>query len=111
MGTVMNEPIRRTDAVKIKLAPDVLARLEDQARVFGMPPSTLCAFAVADWLQRQENNAKLTRMAVLDATRNLMGDEGSLAMAIEAALPAVTKALSQQNLPLDGEATPAVAKS
>lgn len=101
----MNEPIRRTDAVKIKLAPEILARLEEQARAFGMPPSTLCAFAVADWLQRQENNAKLTRMAVLDATRNSLPDDEQLARMLEAALPAMAKALGQENLPLDGEAS------
>lgn len=100
----MNEPIRRTDTVKIKLAPDILARVEDQARAYGMPPSTLCAFAVADWLQRQENNAKLARMAILDATRNSMPSDEAVLKALEASMPAVVKALSQTNLPLDGEA-------
>lgn len=101
----MNEPIRRTDSVKIKLDPSILARLKDQAAAFGMPPSTLCAFAVADWLQRQESNAKLARMAVLDATRNSMPNEEAMLNAIQAAMPAVVKALGQQNLPLDGEAS------
>lgn len=101
----MNQPIRRTDSVKIKLAPDILGRLEEQARSYGMPPSTLCAFAVADWLQRQENNAKLARMAVMDATRNAFPDEEVMGRALEAALPAIAKALGQANLPLEGEAS------
>jgi predicted transcriptional regulator len=100
----MNEPIRRTDTVKIKLSPDILARLEDQARAFGMPPSTLCAFAVADWLNRQDQNQKLARMAVLDATRSSLPDQEAMMAALEAAMPAAMKALAQTNLPLDGEA-------
>lgn len=101
----MNDPIRRTDSVKIKLAPHILARLEHHAVAFGMPPSTLCAFAVGDWLQRQDNNASLARMAILDATRNAMPDDAQIAKALESALPAIAKALGQTNLPLDGEAT------
>lgn len=101
----MNEPIRRTDTVKIKLAPEILSRLESQARVYGMPPSTLCAFAVADWLQRQENNAHLTKMAVMHAADNVAPDNDQLMRALEAALPAMAKAFGQSNLPLDdGEA-------
>lgn len=99
----MNEPIRRTDAVKIKLAPDILGRLEEQARAFGMPPSTLCAFAVADWLQRQENNAKLTRMAVMGMSKNIGMDESMLERLVAASMPGIAKALGQENLPLDHE--------
>lgn len=98
----MNEPIRRTDTVKLKLAPEIMARFEEQARAFGMPPSTLAAFAVADWLQRQENNAKLARMAVMDMSRTAIPE---FEKALEAALPAIAKALGQENLPLEGEAT------
>ena len=102
----MNEPIRRTDSVKIKLAPDMINRLESAAKAYGMPPSTLCAFAVADWLNRQEQNAKLARMGVLEATRGAFADD-QMTAALEAALPAVMKALQQQNLSLDGEAAEA----
>lgn len=101
----MNEPIRRTDTVKIKLSPEILARLEDQARAFGMPPSTLCAFAVADWLNRQDQNQKLARMAVMDATRNALPDQEDMLKALEAAMPAMYRALQQENLPLDGAAS------
>lgn len=99
----MNEPIRRTDTVKIKLAPELLERVEAQARAYGMAPSTLCAMAVAEWVIRQENNAKIARMAVLDAMRGAGGADQVAAM-VEAALPSVVKALSQQSLPIDGEA-------
>ena len=64
----MNDrPIRRTDSVKIKLSPELMDRLDLQAQQFGMAPSTLCAFAVAEWLQNRERNERLARTAVLDA--------------------------------------------
>lgn len=101
----MNEPIRRTDTVKLKLAPEIMARFEEQARSFGMPPSTLAAFAVADWLQRQENTAKLARMAVLDVARNACMTDESMERVLASVLPGITKALGQENLPLDHEET------
>lgn len=104
----MNEPIRRTDAVKIKLAPEILSKLEEHSRAYGMPPSTLAAFAVAEWLQRQDTNARLARMAVMDATRNSFGklddlvSEETLERVLGPALAAFTQqALAQANLPLD----------
>ena len=87
----MTDPIRRTDTVKIKLAPDMIVRLDEQARSYGMPPATLCAFAVADWLKRQENAEKLTRMAVLDATRSSMPSDEQISAAIAKAVPEVIK--------------------
>jgi hypothetical protein len=83
----------------------MMERFEDLAKRFGMPPSTLCAFAVADWVQRQENNAQLARMAVLDATRRGMPDADALERVLEAVMPAAVKALAQPNLSLDGEAS------
>lgn len=107
----MNDPIRRTDTVKIKLAPEILARLEEQARAYGFPPSTMCAYAVADWLQRQEANAQLARTAVMHATRNMGITEEQIGAALEHSLPAMMKALNQLQPPLDGEASPGDAKS
>lgn len=96
---------KRTEDVRVRLSGDMMDRLKALSVSFGMPHSTLAAFAVADWVKRQENNAQLARMAVLDATRNGMPDQELLMQAIQSALPEVTKALMQANLPLDGEAS------
>jgi hypothetical protein len=59
----------RSGSVRIKVAPDMLTRIEAQAKALCMPVSTVCAFAVGDWVRRQETNEKLARMAVVSASR------------------------------------------
>lgn len=66
----------RTGNIRIKVTPEMLERVERQANAFCMPVATICAFAVGDWVQRQENQLKLTRMAVLDASRRGVEDLG-----------------------------------
>lgn len=58
------EQIRRTDSVRVKLSPDMLSRVEKLAADFGMPPATFCAFAVADFVNRHDQNQRLARQAV-----------------------------------------------
>lgn len=102
---------RRTDSVRVKLAPDMLARLEVQAKAFGMPVATVCAFAVADWIQRQENNLAMARMATMEISRKgleSMGDmlsEENIERIFAPMLVELAKqqALSQENLPLEHE--------
>ena len=55
---------RRTDSIRVRLAPEMMERFENLASRYGMPPATLCAFAVARFVQQEETNAQLTRMAV-----------------------------------------------
>lgn len=110
-GTGMNDTTtRRTDSVRVKLAPEMLARLENQAKAFGMPVATVCAFAVADWIQRQENNLSMARMAVLDMSRkaseSMEMTEEQMEKIFTPMLVELAKqqgALSQQNLPLEHE--------
>jgi precorrin-6x reductase len=59
----------RTGSIRIKVAPEMLVRIEAQAKALCMPVATVCAFAVGDWVKRQETNEKLARMAVLSASR------------------------------------------
>lgn len=80
----------RTNSLRLKLSPGMTDRLERLAETYGMPVSTLGAFAVADWVARQEMNASMTRMAVLEATRqgaSAMLTESSMEAAFERALP------------------------
>ena len=100
---------RRTDSVRVKLAPDMLTRLEAQAKAFGMPVATVCAFAVADWIQRKENEKAMTRMAVLEATRksgemfNMTDEQMERVFAPMLVELAKQQALTQENLPLEHE--------
>jgi len=91
MGQIENATAR-TNSLRLKLAPDMVERLERLAGTYGMPVSTLGAFAVADWVARQELNASMTRMAVLEATRQgaaVMMSEEAMERAFERALPQV----------------------
>lgn len=65
----MEQRNTRSGSIRIKVSPAMLAKIECEAEAFCMPVATLCAFAVADWVTRQETNRKLSRMAVLSAAR------------------------------------------
>lgn len=67
----MAEPrlVSRSGAVRVKLAPDMIARLEVQACDFGIPVPTLCAYAIAAWVKGQETNSKLAQAAMSDLVR------------------------------------------
>lgn len=56
--------VRREDKIAVMFSSDMRKRLNVLAEGFGMPPSTLCAFAVASWVQQQENNLALTKVAI-----------------------------------------------
>lgn len=108
---------RRTDSIRVRLSPEMMERFERLASCYGMPPATLCAFAVARFVQQEDTNAQLARMAVMGATRKA-GDrmeevlsDASLEKMIPGVLaelashhPDLAKALQQKSLPLDGEA-------
>jgi predicted transcriptional regulator len=89
--------VARTDSVRIKLSPDMVERLEKLALAYGMPVSTMGAFAVADFINRQENNQELTQKAVMEGTRTMFAgfNEQSIEKAIERALPALVAEISK----------------
>ena len=97
----MANEIRRTGDMRIKLAPDMMVRLEAMATTYGMPGATFAAFAIADYINRQESQAKLARMAVMDMARNAGIDEETQERVLFAAIASAQKALGQENLPLD----------
>jgi len=73
----------RTGNIRIKVTPEMLERVERQANALCMPVATVCAFAVGDWVQRQENQLKLIRMAVMEASRRSIDDLGMTEERIE----------------------------
>lgn len=108
----MNDSIRRTDSIRIKLAPVMVERVERLAESYGMPMATVCAFAVAEWVASKETNLRLARDAVM-GIGNQVGGEMQRALAdfvdspqFEPMALQAAAAMSQPNLPLDGEASP-----
>lgn len=61
VGTDMTITVKvtRDETLRIKVAPDILRRLEALASRFGLPSSTLAAYAVAQWLAQQEQGSKI----------------------------------------------------
>lgn len=53
--------VTRDETLRIKVAPDILRRLEALAPRFGLPSSTLAAYAVAQWLSQQEQGANVAQ--------------------------------------------------
>jgi len=93
----------RTDSLRIKLAPSMAERYESAASDFGMPTSTLAAFALSQWMIEYENKAKLSRAAMLELTRKLSEEFSGekLEKGIAAAVLAMAKA---EGMTLDHEA-------
>lgn len=57
----INVKVTRDETLRIKVAPDILRRLESLALRFGLPSSTLAAYAVAQWLAQQEQGANVAQ--------------------------------------------------
>lgn len=57
----INVKVTRDEVLRIKVAPDILRRLEALALRFGLPSSTLAAYAVAQWLAQQEQGANVAQ--------------------------------------------------
>lgn len=98
--------IARTQSIRVKLSPEMLKRVEGFSESYGMPVATLAAFALANWINQQETQQKMTRLAVLEATRQGFSQFTGEAMekALTAALPAITVAMAKEGYTLDGEA-------
>lgn len=103
MSQLLDASKARTESMRLKLAPDLLKRLESFSADFGMPTSTLAAFAVADWVNRQEMNRKMTKLAVLEATRQGMKQiEGvELENALKVSLPMIAAEYVKANQSTD----------
>lgn len=108
--TMHESTVRRSDSIRVKLAPSMVERVERLAESYGMPTATLCAFAVAEWVAGKENNLRLALDAVLGISAQVGGemqkalDEYTHSPHFEQIALAASSALAQPNLPLDGEA-------
>ena len=75
-----NEPgfIRRTGECRVKLSPEMMARLDALATAHGFPMATMAAVAVAEWINSKEQNAKNQKMMMLDMGRQIAGEMGKV---------------------------------
>ena len=70
--------IRRGGDVRVKVSPDIQERLERLSLGFGMPPGTLAAMALGQWIAQQERSLMMT-----EAMANAVGQQMGSAMADE----------------------------
>lgn len=60
---------KRSDTLRVRLAPEVLERLEKAAERHGFPVASYAAFAIGRHLVEQENQQQAVRLGVLEASR------------------------------------------
>lgn len=97
----------RTESVRLKLSPEMVARLGRLAGSHGMPASTIAAYGLAAWVNQQENALKLSRLAAVEMARALQGSLVDADKALGSAMPEIvasmTRAMSAAG---GGEAAP-----
>lgn len=70
----MTTTIKRSDVLRVKVSPDMNERITRLAGLLGLPPSTLAALAVGNWVANQERAlGAVDRMA--ESIGNSLGDE------------------------------------
>lgn len=52
--------IKRRGDIRMKVAQDIEERLDRISKIYGMPPSTLAAMAVGQWVAQQERMLMMT---------------------------------------------------
>jgi predicted transcriptional regulator len=85
---------RRTDSVRVRLSDDMMARLERVSLGYGMPVSTVAAFAISDFVQQKENTLAMGRDAI-----NKMADQALESLDLDLN-PEAAKALAAAFEPL-----------
>jgi len=103
MGAVSEQA--RTESVRVKLAPQMTVKLEEMAVEYGMPTSTLAAFAISQWIIDQDRRLKLMKISAVEASRKMAESFSGETMekALVAALPAMVKAMASEGMELDHE--------
>lgn len=104
--------IRRTVSLRIRVSPEMGERLEAVSARYGMPPSTFCAFAIGRAVQQEEDNMRLSRMAVMDLVRRqgenvagVLSDEAIDRMLAGAAAALLKEQGTRKAVPLDGQSS------
>lgn len=97
----------RTASIRVKLSPEMLTLLDQFACEYGMPTATMAAFAISDFISRKNQERKMARLAVMEATRQSMSQISGEKMekALEAAIVGALKVTGSSGLMLDREPT------
>jgi len=85
-------------------------RLQVVSARYGMAPATFCAFAVGRAVQQEEDNIRLSRMAIMDFIRRqgetvagVLNDEAIERMLAGAAAALLKEHATRKAVPCDGE--------
>lgn len=73
---VSNLERRRSEEVRVKLAPAILAEFSAIAEGRGLLPATLAAVALGEYVERYRRDGQLARMMVLDASKRMVDSFG-----------------------------------
>ena len=98
---------RRTEEVRVKLAPAMASEFGEIAKARGLLPATLAAVALGEYVEKYRQNAQLQRMVALDASKRMAGlisDGEALGKAIAQAMsnPELTALFSDAEGRADG---------
>lgn len=83
----------RSESIRVRLAPDLMERFEGLSERYGMTPSTMVAFIVGQWVKTQEDQARMSQIALMDIARkmSLEVSPGDIAQFVESAMPGFAK--------------------
>lgn len=106
VGTVaeLDQSRRRSVEVRVKLSQGLSDEFSAIAEARGLLPATLAAAALGEYVERHRQQASITRMVALDASKrmaDLFTDGDKLGKAIAAAMsdPAVVALFHDQKAP------------
>lgn len=85
---------RRTEEVRVKLAPALASEFSEIAKARGLLPATLAAVALGEYVEKYRQNAQIARMVAIDASKRM----SEYAMSEEAIGKAIAQALSDPKL-------------
>lgn len=85
---------RRTEEVRVKLAPALAAEFGEIAKARGLLPATLAAVALGEYVEKYRQNASIARMVAMDASKRM----SEVAFSEEAIGRAIAQALGNPEL-------------
>lgn len=85
---------RRTEELRVKLAPALSAEFSEIAKARGLLPATLAAVALGEYVEKYRQNLQIQRMVAVDASKRM----SEFAMSEEAFGRVITQALSNPDL-------------
>lgn len=85
---------RRTEELRVKLAPALSAEFSAIAQGRGVLPATLAALALGEYVEKYRQNAQIARMVAIDASKRM----SEYSMSEEAIGKAIAQALGNPEL-------------